>query len=693
MLQVGTLNGVVMPGQGASKAVRLVPRVTTVFQDREEEFAELSGLADQMDAGGSRLWVITGDSGLGKTTLAVTWINQNRHRFGCAQIAMECGGGPGEGKGRSIEEVCDRYFALAGLDRGIADTLTAKIELLSSLIDGEPVALLLDDAHSAAQVLPFLSNLPGVLVLVTSRVSVPGLAQYRPRELHLKPLPDQAVAELFREIVGVDRVDAEPAAFARLIQMCAGLPLLASLAAGLLHDVRSLHLVDLVRRMTDQGRLAALEAGQDDSMARSSAVFEVTYRELSRAAARLYWAIGLHPVRDFDPGLVAALSAGWNAAELDGLDQLIRRGIVRSDVRGRYLMDDLTYEYAGQAAIRDADPAERTRIRSRIADYYLRGAIAASSCMSQRWTLSPLYGQDAPFPLPDFKIWTESAASGEGVDPVAWISENLPAIMACMERAGRAWESAGPLPGYQWQMAEATNAYFTAEGRNDERATILAWAEADADACGDRDAQARVQAQWGEMFLGQGLLDAAEDRFKRSLEAAEDGHKPHGVGSALEWLGITERRRGDPVAALAYFDQALRFLDPDRPRSQALRRMHRADALAMLGDRPAALRDYEDAAALFRQLAADGKRDHANEGKVLAGMAELFTKTDPDRARALLEDALALFQAAGRRYQQGKAWEALGEFGDGAQAWRKALELYESGGWRDAAARARARLQ
>ncbi|MFI6500289.1 tetratricopeptide repeat protein [Nonomuraea typhae] len=683
VVQVGTLNGSLELGQPARRTVRLIPAVTSLFRDRAPEFATLNAWAEQTESGGSRLWNITGPSGIGKTTLALTWINENRGRFDHAQIAMECGGGPGEGRGRSIEEVCDRYFALAGLSHGpAAETAVAKMELLRSLIDGEKVALLLDDVQSAAQVLPFVSNLPGVLVVATSRLPLPGLALFRPLRLTLAPLPDEAVMEMLVEIVGTDRTAAEPQATAELVRLCGGLPILAGHAAALLYDEDELRLADLVRRMADQGRLTALEAGHDEPMVRPSAVFEVMYRELGAPAARLYCALGLHPVRDFDSGLVLALFADGGPA----LELLRKRGMVKLDQRGRYVMEDLTYEHAGLAARRDLAPAERAWMRSRIADFYLYGAAAASRQLSHRWTLSPLYEQAAPFPIPDF------AASQGPLHPIAWLGDSLPAIMACMERAGRVWEGAELPQGYGWQMAEATHAYFPHSGRSDERATILGWAEQDADACHNPDAQARIQAQWGEMLLGQGRLDEAEQRFQRSLAQAQLGVEYRGIGAALEWLGITERRRGNPEAALAYFDRAVPYLDPARTRSQALLQMHRGDAHAVLGDMPAATDSYAAAIALFRRLAGEGKRDHANEGKVLAGQAELLMREHPHQARALFEEARALFQAACRPYQEAKVWEALGDLGDGAAAWRTALELYESVGAQEARERVQSKL-
>ncbi|MCD0453033.1 tetratricopeptide repeat protein [Actinocorallia sp. API 0066] len=678
VLQVGTLNGTVELGQRA-RTVRIVPTVTSVYRDRVPEFGTLSAWAEQALDGGSQIVNIVGAAGVGKTTLALTWINAHRERFGHAQIAMECGGT--RGQGRSIEEVCDSFFVLKKVSHG-ATTVAAKVDLMRSLIEGEPVALLLDDVRSAAQVLPFLSNLPGVLVFVTSRTPVPGLAQYRPRRLVLDPLPSDAVRELFEDIVGVERTSAEPEALDRLVETCAGLPLLASHAAGLLHDDEELRLADLADRMAEQGRLAALEAAYQD-VARPSAVFEVVYREFSPAAARMYRALGLHPVRDFDDGLVAALVFDEPDGTA-GFDQLVRRGVVRKDRRGRYVMDDLTHEHAGLAAARELDPDARRSVRGRVGEYYLRAAVAGDT--ARRWKLGPLYAEEAPFPLPEAIRNRDSDRRGV----LSWFAENMPAIIACAEQAGRVWE--GAVPGYGWQIAEATNAYFTAVGHNDERTTLLGLAERDADACADPDALARVQAQWGETLLGQGKLDEAAERFQRSLRAAEAGTETRGRAAALEWLGITERRRGNAGAALDYFDRALPHLDPNRPRSRALLHLHRADAQAVLGDVEAALESYRASAEVFRHLAAHGERDTANEGKVLVGQAELLTSTDPDQARALYEQALPLFTADARPYQEAKTWEALGDLNSDPTAWRKALTLYEDLALPDAAHRVRQKL-
>lgn len=677
----GTANNVVMAGviNGGVRivgqepgTVELLPEHTSAYQDR---YAELATLSERIRAGRGQLWIITGPAGVGKTAFALTWITENAHLFGHALIAVECGS-HGEGRGRSTEEVCDLYFAMVRHAPPAGFTPEMKVVFLKGLLARKPAVVLLDGVQSAAQVNPFLS-IPGVLVVVTSRTKIGGLTGHAPWVLDLGPLPGEAVEDLFIEILGTDRTSAEPESFAELVRLCAGLPLLAARSVGTLNDRGELTIAAFVGKMKVHGRLAALDSGHEDSMALRSVVLDVAYGELDQSAARLYRALGTNPVRDFDMGLITAVFVGLPEDAHEGFDQLRGRGIVSAAPSGRYLMDDLTHEHAGQVA--KSKPSDHARDRDRINGYYLRTAIAVSTALQQRWTLSSLYYEPAPFPIPEFPPPDDPAAD-------AWFNENLPAIMACMERAAHIWD--GAELGYRWQMAEATNAYFTRSGRIDDRRTILGWGERDAEACHNPDAQARIQIQWGEMFLGQGRLDDAEPAFRRSLEFAQQGAEYRGVGSAYEWLGITERRRGNGERALAYFDLSEPFLDPAKPRTLALNRLHRADARALLGDVEAAMACYGEALALLRKMT---RRDHANEGKVLNGMADVLKASEPERARALYEEAQVQFQAAGRRYEEGKAWESLGDLGNAA-AYRRALELFEQLPDQTPANRLRARI-
>lgn len=724
-IQIGSVGGSVSLHQPEARTVRIVPqRETSAFQNRTGELALLDALLERAETGtGSWLWSIVGGPAVGKTTLALTWIIQNRHRFGHAQLAVACGGDPGEGRGRGVEQVCDEYFHAVGVDTDAPgfDTLEGKLSLFRQHTEGRPVVVLLDDVRSAAQVEPFLSDLPGTVVITTSREPVRGLGMRRPAAVRLGPLADEAVIALFEDILGPERRTGEPEAFARLVGLCEGIPLFAGHAAALLHDSDDLSVAELVARMEESGRIAFLEESSE-AATRPAAVFDTFYRALAPDAALLYRALGTHPTRDFDAWLARAHFPEDPERGFGALTELLGRSLVKTDWAGRYVMEDLTYEHAGWAARTRSSAEERQRFHERTRGYYLHGAVAADT--AQRWKLGPLYGKPSAYPLPDFATaeHTSGARTADSAPeqlerwlehrrhvrersarltprrkewdptPGLWFEANLEAILACAEGAGRVWDGTLPEPGYTWQMAEATNAYFTGHGRIDERVTLLALAARDAEAGGATDATVRVRAQWGEAMLGQGRLAEARQQLEFSLAAARtEGADPRGKGAALEWLGILERREGDREGSERYLKESLPFLDHTRTRPSALHHMHLGDTALWADDRQAAAESYTESLRLFGEHAVQERPDHANEGKVLARLARLAE--DEERAVALLNTALDRFVAADRAYQVGKVLERLGDLGDSPeQRWTTAAEVFDLVGASAAAERVRGKL-
>src|SRR5690606_40186367 len=110
------------------------------FQDRVEVLERrATRLAGAENGIGGRFWMGTGPPGYGVTTTVRKWIDDHVDRFPHAQILVDCGGGSGRGFGRGAEEVCDRYFALKGVEtdgRGL-DTPAAKAEFFLSLVEDQ----------------------------------------------------------------------------------------------------------------------------------------------------------------------------------------------------------------------------------------------------------------------------------------------------------------------------------------------------------------------------------------------------------------------------------------------------------------------------------------------------------------------------------------------------------------------------
>ncbi|GAA1464710.1 hypothetical protein NE857_03865 [Nocardiopsis exhalans] len=726
-IQIGSVGGAVSIHQPEVRTVRILPqRETSVFQNRTEELALLDTLLERAESGeGGWLWSVVGGPAVGKTTLVLTWIIQNRHRFGHAQLAVACGGDPGPGRGRGVEQVCDEYFHAVGVDTDAPgfDTLEGKLSRFRQHTEGRPVVILLDDVRTAAQVEPFLADLPGTVVITTSREPVRGLGMRRPAAVQVGPLADEAITALFDDVLGPERRTAEPEAFTRLVDLCGGIPLFAGYAAGLLYDSADLSVAELVERMSKGGRIDFLEE-LSEAATRPAAVFDAPYQALDPDAARLYRALGTHPTRDFDTWLARAYFPDEPERGSKALQKLLNLTLVKTDWAGRYVMEHLTYEHAGWVARTRGSARERRLNQQRTRGYYLFGAVAADT--AKRWKLGPLYGQASPYPLPDFTGAEppSAAAPSENVEqqldqwlerrrrvrersarlrprrdewdpsPAVWFEANLEAILACVESTGRVWDGSRPEPGYAWQTAEATNAYFTGHGRIDERLTLLALAARDAEACGGADATARIRAQWGEALLGRGRLTEARQQLELSLAAARtEGTDPRGLGAALEWLGILERREGDREASERLLKESLPFLDHTRVRPLALHHMHLGDTALRDHDHEAAAERYEESLRLFGEHALREGPDHANEGKVLERLARLAEKDDPARSVTLLNTALDHFLAADRAYQVGKALERLGDLGEAPeQRWTTAAEVFDLVGAAGAAERVRGKL-
>src|SRR5439155_26764363 len=120
------------------------------------------------------------------------------------------------------------------------------------------------------------------LVVITSRNRLAGLSYDGvPHRLTLGPLATEHALEL----LGTDRVNAEPEAAVRLVDLCDRLPLALAIVAELLD--RNERLADAVRSLSDEGcRLDLLDCGEDDPRTQLRTVFSWSYRWLDKETAQ-----------------------------------------------------------------------------------------------------------------------------------------------------------------------------------------------------------------------------------------------------------------------------------------------------------------------------------------------------------------------------------------------------------------------
>src|SRR5215469_4413986 len=207
------------------------------FTGRETELVALNELLDQ-EAGDDApptvvISAIGGTAGVGKTALALQWAHRMADRFPDGQLYVNL-------RGYDPGQPMPATDALAGFLRALGvpgpdipaeeDERAARYR---SLLAGQRILVMLDNAGDAQQVRPLLPGTPGCAVVVTSRDALAGLiVRDGATRLDLDLLPVADAVSLLRALIG-GRVDAQPEAAPALAARCCQLPLALRVTAEL----------------------------------------------------------------------------------------------------------------------------------------------------------------------------------------------------------------------------------------------------------------------------------------------------------------------------------------------------------------------------------------------------------------------------------------------------------------------------
>jgi DNA-binding SARP family transcriptional activator len=176
---------------------------------------------------------IVGAAGTGKTTLALHWAHQVRHRFGDGQLYVDLRGTTLTVPLRPIQALSNLLRGLGVAAADVPDELDQAAALYRTLLADRQVLVVLDDARDADQLRPLLPGSRGCLVLVTSRDQLAELvARQGARRLTLDLLTPTEAKTLLDRVLGDQRIRSEPTATAELVRACGGLPLALRTAAA-----------------------------------------------------------------------------------------------------------------------------------------------------------------------------------------------------------------------------------------------------------------------------------------------------------------------------------------------------------------------------------------------------------------------------------------------------------------------------
>ena len=555
------------------------------FTGREEQVKLLRDLLavppDTGRPGAVVISAVAGMGGIGKTALAVHVAHRLRARFPDGQLYVTLQGAtsplrPSEVLARFLRDLGDPDAVIpAGEDERAAR--------YRSLLAGQRLLIVLDDARDAAQVRPLLPGSAGCAVIVTSRGILAGLAGAA--QLSLDVLNDEEARGLFAAIVGMDRVVTEPEATSRVLASCAGLPLAVRIAGARLASRPRWSIADLATRLAgERGRLGELAAG--DLAVRAS--FAVSYDALGTEhggagdhsnLARVFRLMGLPSgLTVLSLPAIAALAGEAFGPVAAALEVLTDAHLLQGPAPDRYRLHDLLRRYAAELAEGTDSASERDAALGRLLTWYAGQAVAAARL------LFPAH----PFPVVVPTLATPPASLGDATEARGWCTAELGNLGAAVSLAADRWPAiAAQIPiamerFFHWapaSHAEACLAMSEAGVRAARRLAddtalsavlmVLGWAckvtgrMPDAGDCfaealeirrrgGDRIGEAMALNSMGTNLHSQSRFEEALGCLRSALDTLADAGEQHGVTAAM-----VLNNTADTLRCLGRYDEAL----------------------------------------------------------------------------------------------------------------------------------------
>jgi transcriptional regulator with XRE-family HTH domain/tetratricopeptide (TPR) repeat protein len=492
------------PRSGDARVIpRQLPAPVPAFAGRRDQLAALSQVLDE-PGGTAVITAIGGTAGVGKTALAVYWAHQVAADFPDGQLFVNLRGFDPTG---TPVTPADAVRVLLEALHVPADRLPATVEaqlgLYRSLLAGQRVLVVLDNACDEAQVRPLLPGSPTCRVVVTSRNHLTGLvAVEAARPLTLDVLTEAEAFQLLRQRLDADRVGSDPDATARIIKSCARLPLALSVIGARAAMQLDLPLAQIAANLAGHPGLEAFTAGPDTA-ADVRAALSWSYRQLDADAARAFRLAGLHPGPDLDHYAVAALT-GTSMEQVGSMLGILARGsLIQPAGSDRHSMHDLLRGYARELTEAQDGEEEQRAALTRLFDYYLYTTATAMDTLypAERNRRPRIPPSSTPTPV----FTAESVAQ-------AWLDAERPSLVSIAAHAAEhGW------PAHATRLSITLFRYLDVGSHFPEAISIHTNCRRAARQVGDRAAEGRALNNLGVVELEQRRYQHAVGHFEQAL--------------------------------------------------------------------------------------------------------------------------------------------------------------------------------
>jgi tetratricopeptide (TPR) repeat protein len=601
---------------------RQLPAAVSPFVGRAGELAVLSSvLGRHRSRGETTVITIRGTAGVGKSALAIHWAHEAADHFPDGQLYIDLRGFDHDGTPLSAPHAIREFLDAFGVPvERIPPSPEAQGHLYRSMLADKRVLIILDNALDSDQVRALLPASSAVVVLVTSRNALAGLAAtHGALGLTLNELSEAEARAMLA--ARLRRVVAEPEATSDVIELCGRLPLALAIVAARAQGRRDLAIADLAAELRGPAQLDALSASDgEEEIVSVREVFSWSCRSLTPEALRLFWLLALHPGPDISVP-AAAILAGVPAPVAHALlQELTASHLLAENTPARHAFHDLLRSYAGEQVRANVSDADRWAALHRAFDFYLRTAHSAAAKMNR--------ARD-PIALPPAAAGVTPDEIGDREQALAWFRAEYKVLLGLVQAASETGFSTAA-----WQIPWCLVNFFDHEGRWHDWAATHQIALAAAQHHDDKPGQAHTR---------QNLAIAYSH-----LQRHDDAH--------------AELRQAQRL-----------YHEVGNPAAEARCRLDMARAFELQGQNRRALAEARLALGRYREL---GHR--VGVARSLNAIGWYCSHLgDPAEAIESCEQALAIHQETGNRLGQAATWDSLGHAHSQLGHYHQAMSCYQ----------------
>ncbi|MEV0675441.1 BTAD domain-containing putative transcriptional regulator [Actinosynnema sp. NPDC050436] len=297
---------------------RQLPPAPPCFIGRTSELATLTASLDGLGQGRVvAISAIAGAEGVGKTWLALNWAHAHAGRFPDGQLFVDLHGSSPSAAPMDPSTAVRGFLDALGVEASaIPSDPQAQVGLYRSLVADKRMLVLVDNAHSADQVVPLLPGSATCAVIVTSRNCLTDLLnRHGANPIRMDVLNAAEAHQLLTERLGVRRVAAEPDAVRELLTSCGGVPLALVSVAGQATANPDLPLAALAAEFRDTA--TRLDALHDDNPAAGDSWLKLVEHWFVEPARRKPRRFADRPATGFE-AVVHRWIDEWNADQVLG---------------------------------------------------------------------------------------------------------------------------------------------------------------------------------------------------------------------------------------------------------------------------------------------------------------------------------------------------------------------------------------